>query len=99
MAWTSEDPNVGSGSQKITAAEPYALVKTFLDFGEHGTADAAFRLEAVADGQTRVTWAFETDLGYNPVARYMGLMFDGMVGAEFLKVLRRYVENPVLLVM
>ena len=24
---------------------------------------------------------------------------DGMVGAEFLKVLRRYIENPVLLVM
>ncbi|MFC6979008.1 hypothetical protein [Microbulbifer taiwanensis] len=36
MSWSSDNPNVGSGSQTITASEPDSLVRTELDFGDQG---------------------------------------------------------------
>ena len=38
---------------------------------------------AAADGGTEVTWGFETDLGMNPVGRWMGLMMDSWIGADY----------------
>ncbi len=82
MAWTGDPKLVGSGSQEIVASEPYRLVRTRLDFGREGLADAAFTL--VPDGPgTRATWSFDTDLGSNPLARWMGLFFDRMIGKDY----------------
>ena len=50
--------------------------------GAQGTAVAGFTLEPEGEG-TKVTWGFEADLGYNPVTRYMGLMFDSWIGADY----------------
>ena len=36
-----------------------------------------------SDGKTAVTWGFETDLGSNPMARWMGLMMDSWVGGDY----------------
>ncbi len=84
MAWVSDNPNVGAGSQEITEVVPDRLVRTALDFGENGTATAFFRLDALDGGtRTQVTWGFDTDLGYNPITRYVGLMFDSMIGADY----------------
>jgi uncharacterized protein YndB with AHSA1/START domain len=96
MSWQSESPDVGSGSQEIVALEAPRLVTTKLDFGDQGSAMATFRLEPVGTG-TRVTWAFDTDLGMNPVARYFGLMFDSMIGPDYergLANLKRIAETP-----
>jgi effector-binding domain-containing protein/uncharacterized protein YndB with AHSA1/START domain len=82
MSWTSENENVGSGSQEIVESKPYSLVKTRLDFGAQGTADATFTF-APAEGGTKVTWGFDSDLGMNPIARYMGLMFDTWIGKDY----------------
>lgn len=82
-SWSSENDQVGTGSQTITAVEENRRVATALDFGDMGTATAEFRLEPVGDGGTRVEWAFETDTGMNPIARWMGLMMDGMVGGAY----------------
>ena len=84
MSWESEDPNVGTGSQEIVASEPYKTVKTKLDFGPNGVADAHFNLEPEGDN-TRVTWGFQTDFGGNLIGRYMGLMFDKWIGADYEK--------------
>jgi uncharacterized protein YndB with AHSA1/START domain len=88
MNWKSDDPNVGSGAQSITMLEPDSKVETALDFGEQGTATASFDLEPKGPA-TEVTWGFSTDLGFNPVVRYFGLMFDKWIGADYEKGLAK----------
>jgi hypothetical protein len=39
----------------------------------------------IDSNSTEVTWSMETDLGYNPIARYFGLFFDKMIGDDFEK--------------
>lgn len=88
MNWSSEHPKVGSGSQEIIKSEPNSQVVTQLKFEGQGNAVATFQLEPVADS-TRVTWGFETDWGNNLIGRYMGLMMDKWVGAEYDKGLAK----------
>jgi effector-binding domain-containing protein/uncharacterized protein YndB with AHSA1/START domain len=80
MSWVSE--KLGNGSQEIVESEPFQTVKTKLEFGEQGPSYATFTLQP-ADGGTKVVWAFDTDLGSNPVARYMGLMIEHWVGPDY----------------
>lgn len=82
MSWTSDQPDVGSGSQEIVASEPYGSVRMILDFGEQGIADSYFEL-VPGDTGTRVTWGFDTELGRNPIARYFGLFFDSLIGPDY----------------
>jgi hypothetical protein len=87
MSWISADPNVGSGSQRVTAYEPHKHVAVALDFGEMGQAESAFDL-APAGANTSVTWSFRAPLT-NPMDRWMGLMFDRWIGADYEKGLVR----------
>lgn len=82
MSWTGDPKKVGSGSQEITASVPYERVTTRLDFGAQGNATAQFTLTPEGDA-IRVTWGFDADLGMNPVGRYFGLMFDGLIGPDY----------------
>ena len=84
MEWASDHPNVGNGAQEIMASVENERVETSLDFGEMGTAKAAFIL-AGSGSTTEVTWTLIADMGSNPVGRWMGLMMDGMVGADYEK--------------
>ncbi len=88
MEWRSDEPGVGTGSEVIIESRPYEYVNLSLDFGDQGSGTSDFRLNT-GEGRTRVTWGFETDLGYNPIARYMGLMFDGWIGPDYELGLRR----------
>lgn len=82
LAWLSEHPNVGNGAQEIIASVANERVETALDFGEMGTAKAEFILAGAGAG-TEVTWSLVADMGSNPVGRWMGLVMDGMVGADY----------------
>ena len=82
MAWESQDPQIGAGSQEITESVANARVTSALDFGDMGQAVAAVLLATDGDG-TRVTWTLDTDMGMNPIARWMGLAMDSMVGADY----------------
>jgi hypothetical protein len=82
MNWQSANPNMGTGSQTIARLEPEEAVEVDLDFGAMGPAEATIDLEPTPMG-TRVTWGFSTDLGFNPIGRYMGLMFDGWIGGDY----------------
>jgi Polyketide cyclase / dehydrase and lipid transport len=84
IAWRSGKANVGSGSQEIVRSEPIDTVQTRLEFDGDETAMAVWTIEPSGDG-SRVTWAFETDLGMNPFARYMGLAFDRLIGDDYEK--------------
>ena len=95
MSWSSEDPQVGQGVQEIIASIAEKRVETALDFGDMGTAKAEFLLDG-KDGVTNVTWGLEADMGSNPVGRWMGLMMDSWVGADYekgLKNLKALVEG------
>ena len=82
MTWSSDNPDVGSGSQIITASVPNEHVESDLDFGSMGTAKAWVTL--VPDGAgTKVTWGLNADMGNNPIGRWMGLMMGRWVGADY----------------
>lgn len=82
MEWTSEHPNVGNGRQEIMEVVDNELVRTALDFGDMGTAEAWWRLVPEGDG-TRVVWGLDADMGGGPIGRWIGLMMDGMVGGDY----------------
>ncbi len=82
LSWTSDHPQVGSGTQKIVESIENQTVRTALDFGSMGTATALFALEPAGD-ETKVTWGFVTELGMNPMSRWMGLMMDKWVGGDY----------------
>lgn len=80
--WESENPNLGSGKLTITESVPYDSIATKMNFMEEGISTGYFLFEE-KNGQTEITWAFDTDLGNNPVARWMGLFFESMIGPDF----------------
>ena len=96
MAWSSERKEVGKGTQTITALIPGKEVHIELDFGDEGIANSYFKLKMLADQKTQVTWGFDTQLGMNPMMRYMGLMLDHWVGPSYeegLSNLKKLVES------
>jgi len=88
LNWESRDERVGSGSMAIAAIEPETQVDMSIDFGAQGTALASLVLEPAGAG-SKVTWGFDSDLGFNPIARYFGMMMDGMIGPDYEKGLAR----------
>jgi carbon monoxide dehydrogenase subunit G len=93
MDWNSE--KVGLGTMEIVESEPNRSVTVHLDFGLQGKAEATYRLTPSGAG-TKVTWGFETAVGNNPLRRWMGLMFDRWIGADYeegLERLKKLVES------
>lgn len=88
MEWTSDHPDVGNGRQEILEVVENESVRTALDFGEMGTAEAWWRLAPDGEG-TRVTWGLTADMGSGPVGRWVGLMMDSWVGADYERGLAR----------
>jgi uncharacterized protein YndB with AHSA1/START domain len=83
MNWTSENKDVGSGSQTITKYEPSNFVEYQLDFGMRGKPVASFDLVPSTAG-TKATWGFKANLDGIP-AKWFGLMFDRWIGADYEK--------------
>ena len=82
MEWQSDQSDVGNGRQEIVEAVENQSIRTALDFGGMGTADAWWVL-AEADGGTTITWGLDADMGNNPMGRWMGLAMDGLVGGDY----------------
>ena len=84
VSWASSDREVGTGSQEIIESVDNQMIRTALDFGADGKANATLHLKPAGNG-TEVTWGFSFDTGYNPISRWMGLMFDNWVGTQYEK--------------
>lgn len=99
MSWSSEHPEVGSGSQQVVEAKPPHRLKVKLEFGEDmGPAFSSYILEPQDDG-TRIVWTFDTELGLNPLHRLFGLMMDKWVGPDYeqgLASLKQLVESEAV---
>ena len=91
MSWRSEDPNVGSGMQEVVEIQPDTMVKSKLTFEGFDTPSYATFMLQPTDGGTRVTWAFEANMD-TMVGRYMGLMMENWVGADYERGLERLKE-------
>lgn len=93
--WSSEDPEIGTGSKTIINSAKNDSIVLALDFESNGNGMAFWYFEETDSGVT-VTNAFNTDLGMNPIARYFGLMMPGMIGEAFetsLSQLRTLAES------
>lgn len=82
MEWASDEPTVGKGRQEIIESIDGERVTTALDFGDMGLAQASFLLNETGNATT-VTWTLFTDMGAGPIGRWMGLMMDSWVGADY----------------
>ena len=92
---------VGKGSQEIIALDAPKQMKTHLDFGSQGMADASFALIS-ANGLTNVTWSLDTDLRagvplyLKPFSAYLRFFMDSLIGQDYehgLMNLRELVES------
>jgi len=88
LSWSSDNPEVGSGSQEIIHSKLPKQVDLRLDFGSQGGAEASFELEPLAAG-TKITWSFGYQIGYDLIGRYMGLLMEGLVGKKYEEGLAR----------
>jgi len=89
MAWRSDKPEVGAGSQEVVAATENREVQVRLAFDGQGEALSGWTLRPQGEEATLATWSFDMDLGMNPVMRWMGLMIDGPIGADYERGLAR----------
>ena len=93
MAWASENPQVGNGTEEIVALESPSYLKNHLEFGGQGIADAVFKLTP-EDGATRVIWSLDTDMRegapvwLQPINTYVGFFMNSMVGQDYEKGLQ-----------
>ncbi|MEO0422889.1 MAG: SRPBCC family protein [Pseudomonadota bacterium] len=84
MSWTSQSPQVGSGSQLIVASEPNDLVRLRLQFGADQTAMAELELASSPNGGTRVTWHLDMDFDGDILQRYVGaFVLEGAIGRDY----------------
>jgi hypothetical protein len=91
MSWRSEHPNVGNGEQEIVDIQPGTMVKSKLTFDGFDTPSfATFTLQPTDHG-THVTWVFDANMD-TMLGRYMGLMMDNWVGADYERGLARLKE-------
>lgn len=94
LSWSGKD--LGAGTQRIVSNLPDSRIDVVLEMeGFSGSTTSDWTFEAAPEG-TRVTWAFQCELGMNPLMRWMGLFMDKLVGPDYAKGLvglKTYIEN------
>ncbi|MCA3560615.1 MAG: SRPBCC family protein [Aestuariivirga sp.] len=96
MRWSSNNPMVGSGTLRVTAATPDVRVAMASGYTGFGTSTAIMDI-VPDDAGTRVTWVFQSALP-GVVDRWAGLGIDRTVGAEYergLAKLKTLAETPL----
>jgi len=68
----------GKGTQTVAAVDATS-VRYNIDLGAMGRPVQMIRAEPRPTG-AHVTWTMQADMGFNPIARVMGLFMDRMVG-------------------
>jgi len=96
MLWRSSGHEASAGSMQIVRSEPEREVESRFNFGGKGHGIATFILSPQANGHTRVVWRFQTEFGWDLFGRYLGLVFDRMIGGTYekgLQALKQRVEG------
>ncbi len=78
--------DVGEGKITIVDAKPNENVHCKMEFKGGGDAMADFKLVGKDSTSTKITWAFDSDHGMNPMARWFGLAMNKfLVGPDYEK--------------
>jgi len=85
--WSWDSRTLGHGQARLVEAQPPLLRFEMLFDGL--VAVSSLELTPLGANATRVVWRIDADLGYNPVARWFGLMLDRMVGPDLDEGLAR----------
>lgn len=83
MTWQSAQAEAGAGVMQITHSELNRQVTATLNFGGKNTSTTTFGLEPLNDKKTQITWRFNTEFGWDLYGRYIGLLLDSMIGANY----------------
>ena len=81
VIWNSELDEIGKGKLTIMESAPYDSVVCKIDFPEKRTAEMKFLLNENGK-ETALTWILICDVGYNPFARWAGLLKNKIVGPD-----------------
>lgn len=84
ISWKSEKPEVGNGKLTITESKPNELIVTKLEFEGWNPSTASY-LFAAENNTTKITWSMDSDMGYNIIGRWFGLVMDKMIGKDYEK--------------
>ena len=86
---------IGSGTEVIVESRPFESVVTAVNPGEPGESSNRYRITAIGTGTggavgtgTELTWRFETDHGFNVLARFMALLVRGVLEQELADGIR-----------
>lgn len=97
MIWSSKNPKVGNGSQKIVVSEPNKHILVDLKFdGFKGKITAGWKFEEKKAGETLVTWSNDSHNKGGIFSKYMDLIISPQIGKSYekgLKNLKAYVED------
>lgn len=96
MRWHTPDQPNSDGSMEIINSIPDREVQARLGFSRQGFARLTFVLDPQGADNTRITWRFQSEFGWNLFARYVGLMLDQAIGRSFdqgLHTLQQHVEQ------
>ncbi|MEI6174104.1 MAG: SRPBCC family protein [Bacteroidota bacterium] len=86
--WKWNGKKMGEGSMTSTEYQNGKLIAYNLSF-QQGKYQSKGKI-TIEDGDScKVSWIDGGDLGYNPIARYMGLMMEKMMGPDFEKGLAK----------
>jgi len=86
--WKWKGKKMGEGTMTATELIPGQLVAYDLSFN-NGKYQSKGKVVIEAGDSCKVSWTDEGDLGYNPMARYMGLFMEKMMGPDFEKGLAK----------
>lgn len=84
VTWTWNGDILGNGMMTATEYQPGKLLAYDLAF-DNGKYKSKGRIMIEQGDSCKVTWIDEGDLGYDPLARYMGLFMGKMMGPDFEK--------------
>lgn len=86
QSWTSEDPNVGSGSQEIIAVTPNESIRIKLEFVGQSTENISTQTITPEGEGSKLVWRMDSALGMNPVNRWFGsFLLEKFVGPDYEK--------------
>lgn len=88
QSWFSEDPNVGNGSQEITAVETDKAITIKLSLPNMEPSVVTQTLIPEGEG-TKLIWAMDADMGMNPLNRWFGLLLETFIGPDYEKGLAK----------
>ncbi len=81
MEWSGNE-KVGSGSFEIIESTPTNYIKMTQIVKEGRTGTVSYKIEP-SDLGVKVVWAYDVELGANPIERIKGRYLDSSVGADF----------------